>query len=58
MELLNSVTSGMLKWWSNELLESSCDVRLVNTDNKFEEAMESISSDSEESVFFNKPNWT
>ena len=53
LELLISVTSGELKWWLNELLESLCDVELVNSD-KFEEGMELISSNSEESVLFNK----
>ena len=53
LELLISVTSGELKWWLNELLESLCDVELVNSD-KFEEDMELISSNSEESVLFDK----
>ena len=52
-ELLISVTSGELKWWLNELLESLCGVELVNSD-KFEEGMELISSNSEESVLFDK----
>lgn len=53
LELLISVTSGELKWWLNELLESLCDVELVNSD-KFEESMELISSNTEESVLFDK----
>ena len=53
LELLISVTSGELKWWLNELLESLCDVESVNSD-KFEEGMELISSNSEESVLFDK----